>query len=223
MNILKHAATPYVAPFGVFLGILALSPHLGLSGRALALAWIAVVAGVLLWLSRPVLSFRLAQPLGSVALGVGVFVLWVAPDMLWDGYRQHWLFQNSLTGALGSSLSGAAREDTLVLVLRSLRAIVIVPIVEELFWRAFLMRWVIKPDFQSLPLGAYERQGFWIVAALFALEHGPFWDVGLLAGAIYNGWMVRTRSLGDCILAHAVTNACLCLFVVVTGRWQYWL
>ena len=63
---------------------------------------------------------------------------------------------------------------------------------------------------------------FWMTAVLFASEHGPYWDVGLAAGIIYNWWMVRTKSLGDCILAHAVTNGALCIYVVATRHWEYW-
>jgi hypothetical protein len=29
--------------------------------------------------------------------------------------------------------------------------------------------------------------------------------------------------LGDLILAHAVANACLSAYVVVAGKWEYWL
>jgi membrane protease YdiL (CAAX protease family) len=46
--------------------------------------------------------------------------------------------------------------------------------------------------------------------------------VGLVAGVIYNWWMVRTRSLGDLILAHGITNACLSAYVVFAGHWEYW-
>ena len=74
-----------------------------------------------------------------------------------------------------------------------------------------------------MPLGAYSAGAFWIVALLFASEHGPYWDVGLITGLIYNWWMVRTRNLWDCILAHAVTNACLAAFVIYVNQWQYWL
>ena len=62
-----------------------------------------------------------------------------------------------------------------------------------------------------------------MTAALFAAEHGPYWEVGLLAGIAYNWLMIRTRSLGDCILAHAVTNGILCWYVLATGQWQYWM
>ncbi len=100
----------------------------------------------------------------------------------------------------------------------------IVPIVEELFWRAWMMRWIIaRQDFLKVPLGAYAPQAFWITAALFASEHGSYWEVGLLTGIIYNWWMIRTRSLGDLILTHAVTNACLSAYVIFAGKWEYWL
>jgi membrane protease YdiL (CAAX protease family) len=48
------------------------------------------------------------------------------------------------------------------------------------------------------------------------------WDVGLMAGLAYNWWMRRTRSLGDLMLTHAVTNACLSAYVLIEGRWEYW-
>jgi len=109
-----------------------------------------------------------------------------------------------------------------VLWSRIIRATVLVPILEELFWRAWLMRWVISPRFQEVKLGSYSPAAFWITAVLFASEHGCYWDVGLIAGIVYNWWMIRTKSLGDCILAHAVTNGCLCWYVVATHHWEYW-
>jgi uncharacterized protein len=106
---------------------------------------------------------------------------------------------------------------------RILRAVVLVPIIEELFWRGWLMRWLIHPRFETVKLGAFRPLSFGVTAILFASEHGPYWDVGLVTGILYNWWMVRTKTLGDCILAHAVTNACLCGYVVATHRWEYWL
>jgi len=100
---------------------------------------------------------------------------------------------------------------------------VVVPLAEEMFWRGWLMRWLIRHDFENVPLGSYKKQSFWLTAALFAAVHGPYWEVGFLTGAVYNGWMVRTRSLADLVLAHAVTNACLAAFVLLTNRWEYWL
>ena len=61
-----------------------------------------------------------------------------------------------------------------------------------------------------------------LIAGLFAVEHGPYWDVGFATGILYNWWMVRTKSLGDLILAHGITNACLSGYVVAAGKWEYW-
>jgi hypothetical protein len=152
-----------------------------------------------------------------------VFALWIAPDLLIKGYRHSWLFENALMPKVATSLSIDGMMSWPVLALRMIRAVVIVPIAEELFWRAWLMRWLIDQDFERVPLGRYTAQSFWLVAALFASEHGPYWDVGFAAGVLYNWWMVRTRSLGDLILAHAVTNFSLRVYVIAFGKWEYWL
>jgi CAAX prenyl protease-like protein len=172
---------------------------------------------------RPALDLRVRHLAATVAIGVAVFALWIAPDLLIPGYRHFRLFDNAVTGRAATSLSASATIDWPVLALRMIRAVVIVPIVEELFWRAWLMRWLIDSDFQKVPLGKYTAFSFWTVAVLFASEHGPYWDVGLVAGIIYNWWMVRTRSLGDLILAHAVTNFVLSAYVIAAGKWEYWL
>jgi len=205
------------------MAFLALKGFVPLGGLAGQIAWIVVVAASIWFFSRHLLDFRLRAPLGTIAVGAIVFAIWIAPDTLIPGYRSFWLFQNSITGHLTSSLPEELRQNMAILVLRSARAILIVPIVEELFWRGWLMRWLIDTDFQKVPPGTYTPQAFWLVAVLFASEHGPYWEVGLVAGIVYNWWMVRSRSLADCIVAHAVTNGLLAVYVVSGGHWQYWL
>ncbi|MEO8657281.1 MAG: CAAX prenyl protease-related protein [Bryobacteraceae bacterium] len=219
----RYPSVRYIAPFVVFLVFLLVDPYNPLPDRLEYPLRVAILSAVIWFVSRGVISFRIANLSGSLLLGVAVFAVWIAPDLLVPGWRQHWLFQNSITGTLKSSLSEAARGDVFILSLRSLRAVVLVPIIEELFWRGWMMRWIIDPDFRKIALGSFSALSFWLTALLFASEHSSYWEVGLVAGIAYNWWMLRTRSLGDCILAHAVTNACLCLFVVVTGKWEYWL
>ncbi len=219
----RFPSAPYVLPFLLFLLLLAVGhtawipPEIDLPARL-------VILGAALWfLSRDVIQLRAQHLLLSTCLGVVVFVIWIAPGELFPHYRDHWLLQNSLTGSLQTSLSKDSLNNPWLLACRSLRAVLLVPIIEELFWRAWLMRWLISPKFQDVRLGTFDLSSFCISAILFATEHGPFWDVGLMAGLIYNWWMVRTRSLGDCILAHAVTNGCLCGYVLATRHWEYWL
>jgi CAAX prenyl protease-like protein len=219
MPIRQYPAVPYVAGFAVFMTLLGLGRAApALSSPAIR---VAIVALVIVLISRRVVDLRPSAPWGSLLVGLGVFFLWIAPDWLWPGYRDHWLFQNALTGRL-AILEEPARLDPWFLAFRTLQAAVVVPIVEELFWRAWLMRWLIDAGFERVPLGSYTPLSFWLTAALFASEHGPHWDVAFAAGIAYNAWMVRTRRLADCIFAHAVTNAALCAYVIGWGKFEYW-
>lgn len=201
---------------------MALRSMAGLPVLAEQALWLAGMCAVIALVARPVLDFRVRHWVPSLALGLGVFLMWIAPDLLFPGYRSHWLFSNSITGQVTAGLAEADRANSAVLLLRGLRAALIVPIVEELFWRAWLMRWLVNENFRKVALGSYAPKAFWLVALLFAAEHGPYWDVGLACGILYNWWMVRTKSLGDLILVHGVTNACLSVYVVAAGKWEYW-
>src|SRR5262249_40358650 len=163
-------------------------------------------------------SFRPGALLGSIAVGVAVFMLWVAPDILWPAYRTQWLFDNALTGSARSSVPHGVKTDVVFVAFRIFGSVILVPVLEELFCRGWLMRWLIRQDFEAVRLGTYTRYSFWVTAILFAAEHGAYWDVGLLAGIIYNWWMVRTNRLADCIVAHAITNGLLAMYVLYTGH-----
>ena len=217
----QRATLGYVAPFAVFAGFLALEKSVFHSQHLYPVRCLAAVAAILLF-SRPYLSFRPSRPLASIGMGIAVFAIWIAPDALF-GYRHFWLFENSILGNTASTLAPGDQTDVFFLVCRTLGSALLVPILEELFWRGWLMRWLIQPEFTKVPLGTYAPLAFWGTAILFASEHGSYWEVGLAAGVIYNWWMVRTRNLADCMLAHAVTNGVLAAYVMTTGAWRYWL
>jgi CAAX prenyl protease-like protein len=216
----RHPALPWVLPFAVFILLLALRNYIPIP-PALTLC---ISIGIILTVSREPLRGRPASPFLSILLGLAVFALWIGPDVISPAWRTSFLFNNVLVGHPAGNTPPASKSDPAFLFFRVLISVVAVPILEELFWRGWLMRWLIdERDFRRVPLGAYAPMAFWLVAILFAAEHGSFWDVGLLTGAIYNAWMVRTRNLWDCILAHAVTNGALAAWVVLAGQWQYWL
>ena len=212
----------YILPFIVFMAFLAGHEYLPIPAIWEYPFRVVAITAVLWFFSRSVIDPRVRRWGGTLALGAGVFVIWILPDLLWPHYRESILFQNSITGKLGSSVPEELRGSWIVLVFRTIRSFIVVPIVEELFWRGWMMRWIVNTDFEKVPLGAYSAGAFWLTAALFASEHGPYWEVGLIAGIAYNWWMIRTKSLGDCILAHAVTNGLLSAYVIVYGQWQYW-
>ena len=218
----EYPSFSYTAPFAAFVLTLAASSWLPLDSTWGAPLRVLLFGAICFWCWPPELSLKFSKPIASVGIGVLVFAIWIAPDLLIPGYRNSVLFSNSIIGQTHSSLPVAALHDPAILAWRTIRAVVIVPIVEELFWRAWLMRWLINTDFRSVPLGTYSPLAFWTTAILFASEHGPYWDVGLITGVIYNLWMIRSKSVADCILMHAVTNGVLSAYVIVGGQWQYW-
>ncbi len=220
---LRYPALPYIAPFVVFLAFLGLDRFLPFRLESNYALRFAIVFALLITLSRRVIPRHISHWLGSAVLGVVVFLIWVGPDLLWPHYRQSRLFNNVLVGTPKSSLPPGSKVNATFIVLRVLASVVNVPLLEELFWRGWLMRWLISKDFSKVALGTYTAQSFWVTAVLFGSEHGSYWDVGLAAGILYNWWMIRTRSLTDCVFSHAVTNALLAAYVLASDQWQYWL
>ncbi len=217
----KYPSLGYIAPFAAVLLLIALpKPPSAIYWEWPARVLVVVAVCYLTWPTGA--SLLPHRWLASTAIGTLVFVLWIAPELIYPQYRHSVFFSNALLGRVGSSLSAAAIKSNSVLFWRTVRAATVVPIAEELFWRAWFMRWFTNHDFQKIPLGTYVPSAFFVTAVLFGLEHGPYWDVGLGTGLIYNFWMIRTKSLGDCVLMHAVTNLLLSLYVIAYGQWQYW-
>ncbi len=212
----------WIGPFVVFMFWLAIDKYLPIANPGKELLRDGVLIISVAAFSRRVLPTSAPYWLASIALGIAVCVLWIAPDALWPSWRDHWIFQNSVTGHVASSIP-PDELTPLMLVLRTTRAALLVPVIEELFWRGWLPRWLQNPRFANVPLGQYTRFTFWATALLFASEHGPYWEVGLACGIIYNWWMSRTRSLGDLVLVHATTNVALSMYIIGTGRWAFWM
>lgn len=220
----RNPTLTYIAPFVAFIAVMSIEKATGLPTAWMYSLRVLATTAVLLAFSRQPLAAPPTRPLLSAALGAAVFALWIGPDVIFgSGYRHSWVFQNALTGAAASSIPAGLKHSFWFLALRTASCTLLVPPVEELFWRGWLMRWIVNSDFRKIPLGTYQASAFWLVALMFAAEHGPYWEVGLATGIIYNWWMVRTRNLADCIVAHAVTNGLLSAYILSSGQFQYWL
>src|SRR5438552_1330089 len=149
----KYQFLPFVAPFAVFIVMLGLKGILPVDVRWHYPIQVVVVSAVLLSVRRREVFRVPVRPLAGIVIGLAVFAIWVGPDQIWPSYRHHWLFENSLIGDARSSLPSALRSDILFLFFRILGTAILVPIVEELFWRGWLMRYLINPDFLKVPLG----------------------------------------------------------------------
>ncbi len=166
------------------------------------------------------------------ALGIG---FWIAPEMLrrvliergheakdwWD-----WLGLADRTEGFDPMLvKDSALGFNATIGLRFARMVLVVPFVEELFWRGFLMRFLVDQDrpFMKIPFGTHRWRVFWIVTVAVMLIHNTSdWPGAFVWGSLMYFLAVRTKSLGACIVMHAVGNLLLGLYVMKTGLWGFW-
>jgi CAAX prenyl protease-like protein len=99
---------------------------------------------------------------------------------------------------------------------------VIVPPLEEVFYRSFLYRYFVRLNFQAMPLGQFHTLSFVVTSAIFGLMHPDRWLAGVLCGLAYQGLVVRNNRLGDALTAHGITNFLLGIWVIWKGDWSFW-
>jgi CAAX prenyl protease-like protein len=240
-----NAATPpsradlwaYVGPFGLFM-LLLMAVELvkklggGFSSQSLWLTaselWIyplqTVICGAALfrWRKHYPLGINGRAAVFGALVGVVVLFLWISPQAIFGraprtegGFDPTRLLAADVPHR--ESLYGA------VLLMRFIRLAVVVPILEEIFWRGFLLRYLVREDFTAVPFGTFTRLSFGAVALGFMLEHNPpDYPAALAAGVLYNLVAVRAKNLSACILAHALTNLLLGFYVMRTGQWGFW-
>ncbi len=182
-------------------------------------------AGMLFYFRRDYPPARLPTSLAifSVVVGLVVFVIWVSPQAIFQAApRNEGGFNPTLLAAVPGSEQGGALYWASV-TLRFVRLVAVVPVLEEIFWRAFLLRYLVREDFLFVPFGTWTPLSFGAVTLGFMLEHSfPDWPAALVTGLLYNLVAVRTRSLPACVAAHAMTNALLGGYVMYTHQWGFW-
>jgi len=156
---------------------------------------------------------RLPVTAAASLLGMLVFILWINMDWALPASGSPQGFNPTLLPDTAAQIVMTA--------FRIAGAVLVVPLMEELFWRSFLIRYIVDQDFEKVPVGRFTWPSFLITVVLFGLEH-HFVLAGMVAGILYSILLYRTRSLAQCILAHAVTNLALAIYVITTGKWYFW-
>lgn len=175
-----------------------------------------ICGGLLLWFWR---DYELGAPRRiwfALLIGVVVFAIWIAP-------QQFFGFQPRLTGFDPEVFADRPAWYRATVIFRFLRLVVVVPLVEEIFWRGFLLRYLVSERFTSVAIGTFSWLSFAVVTLAFGLAHSPAdWVAALICGALYNVVAYKTRSLASCVVAHATTNLLLGLWIMQTRQWGFW-
>jgi hypothetical protein len=215
----------HVLPMVLFLALLGLCQFLTVHGQTFLLRhaefWIypaqTILCGaLLLWFRRCYEFHRPKSVAFALLIALAVFGIWIAP--------QYFLtFAPRTVGFDPTLLENNSATYWSTILFRFLRLVVVVPLVEEVFWRGFLLRFVIDEHFERVPFGKFNWLSFVVVTVAFTLSHSrPDWPAAFITGALYNVVAYRTQSLASCVLAHAATNLLLGLWIMQTRQWGFW-
>jgi CAAX prenyl protease-like protein len=217
------AAKARCLPFILFMALLALRGYLP-EGPGFDTRWIyglsVLMVGAMLvryWSDYGELARQkwptASEVLLGAAVGVAVFLLWIRLDAPWMQLAEP-----------TASFLPIDREGRLIwplVILRWIGAALIVPVMEELFWRSFLMRWVEQAQFERVDPQSVGLRAVVISTFVFMLAH-TLWLAAIVAGLAYAWLYRRTGKLWTAVIAHAVTNGVLGIWVIRSGQWQFW-
>jgi CAAX prenyl protease-like protein len=151
----------------------------------------------------------------SAVVGVVVFLIWIAPQTLLGLPRRD--------NGFDPTVFASPTLYWITVAFRFARLVIVVPLVEEIFWRGFVLRYLISENFDKIAVGTWSWMSFTVVAAAFAFSHAPAdWAAAFATGMLYNAVACSTKSLGSCVIAHASTNLLLGLWIMATRQWGFW-
>ena len=181
-------------------------------------AKIVVVLAALIWARSTWkdIKFDAKQIPLAVIAGLVLFVIWV-------GIEKYLKYPHigDRTGYDPFEKIPEAGLRTAFIAVRFFGLALLVPFMEELFWRSFGLRYASQTDFKSLNIGSFTMTGATICCAVFAFSH-PEWLPALVFAAAMTAMVWKTKSVFACFVAHAVTNLALGIYVVTQGAWSLW-
>jgi len=146
-------------------------------------------------------------------LGLLIAVMWVSLDA-------PWMRLGESSGAFIPTDESGQLQIALIAT-RLAGACLVVPVMEELFWRSFLMRWLDHREFLKVTPGLTSLFAWVASSAVFALAHEQ-WLAGVIAGLMFAAIYRYTGQLWSAITAHATANLALGIYVVHQRAWNFW-
>jgi uncharacterized protein len=206
-----------VLPFVVFAALTLLQGRFGETSQYWVYAFKTILGAWMLWLVRShIKEMKWKISWEAVGIGIGVFILWVGLDGHYPMLATRaGTFNPIKTYGEGSALA------ILFIVVRTLGSSLVVPPLEEVFYRSFLYRYIIKVDFISIPLNRLHWFAFLGTGFIFGIGHYE-WLPGILCGFAYQWLTIRKGRLGDAMSAHAITNFLLALWVITREAYHFW-
>ncbi|MFQ3167832.1 MAG: CAAX prenyl protease-like protein [Limisphaerales bacterium] len=213
-----------VLPFVVFLVLTSCQGGFGPESHFWIYLAKCVVGAWMIWVTWPLVSeMRWAISFEALITGTLVFILWVALDVPYPKFSQP-----DETWNLSKHFGEATMMVWFFAGVRIVGSTLLVPMFEEVFYRSFLYRYILAPNWMFTAYNSFAVKPFLITSVVFGLTH-QHWLAGIGCGMIYQLLVIRTNRIGDAITAHAVTNLLLGVWVVTQGfgyaekpQWHFW-
>jgi CAAX prenyl protease-like protein len=231
----RRKLAAYVLPMALFIVLLAVNNALKKIDNNIWLNlseyWIYPVqtflcGGLLIWFRRdypPSRGYGVAGDFWTPRRAIFCAIVALVAFLIWISPQQFFGAAQRIEGFNPNIFVNQSAFYWPTLVLRFLRLVVVVPFIEEIFWRGFLLRFLVDESFERVRFGKFSWLSLSIVTLGFGFSHArPDWVAALLAGMLYNGVAYRTRSLSSCVLTHAITNLLLGLWIMKTSQWGFW-
>ena len=217
----------YALPYAVYVGIATVQGTLLSRELAYALR-LVVCAALLLFFWRQYVSLTGPKSrTGSVLLGALAGLL---GTILWLALLRPF------------AADAVAPWSAPAFALRLLASVALAPLIEELLLRGYLLRLVVQwqqsrragePEplrrtldarsVDEVAPGAWTPLAVGVSTAAFTLGHAPAaWPAAAAYGLLMAALWIARRDLLSCVVAHAVTNLALALWVWNSGRFELW-
>lgn len=206
-----------VAPFFVFVALTACQGKLGAASAYWFYLAKTIVGVWLIFEMRPLVSeMRWAFSWEAIVVGVLIFALWVGLDPHYPKFIK--------SGSTGNPAEVFGQNSALAWFFDAVHILgmtLVVPPLEEVFYRSLLYRYIASQNFLAVPLNRFLPLPFFVTSILFGISHRE-WLAGILCGMAYQWLVIRKNRLGDAMTAHAITNFLLGVYIVWHGAWIFW-
>ena len=222
-NMAKSPEHARFLPFAIFLMITVASGMMGGNFMFWGYALKVFVGVWMVWeMRRFIPEMRWSFSWEALAVGIVIFIAWVGLDPLYP--KNHLLFKDtkeSIWNPFAHFGEGSGIAWALI-VIRIFGMTIVVPPIEEAFYRSLVYRYIIKYDFTKVALHHFDGLALALTSLLFGFAHFQ-WLPGILCGLAYQALVIRRGHLGDAMTAHAITNFLLGVYVVWKGgeAWKF--
>jgi CAAX prenyl protease-like protein len=155
----------------------------------------------------------------AVAVGLLVFIIWVGLDSYYPKFD--FLVKGGEPWNPFKQFGQGSALGVFFVVVRTVGSAIVVPPLEEAFYRSFLYRYFVRLDFLSMPFNRLHWLSLIVTSFLFGFAHYQ-WLAGFLCGLAFQWLVIRKNRLGDAMTAHAITNFLLGIYVAWQGKWNFW-